>query len=262
MMASSIITEVLGTVATITINNPKKRNALTCQMWRDLRSEIVKHSANPKVRCLIVTGASGGGFAAGADIDEFPKQRMSRDKVVVYHEEIVGPALYALISSDVVSIALIDGDCMGGGLEIAMACDLRYASESSRFGAAVARLGFPLAFGETEILVRKFGSSLAAELLLEARVLNSSEAQTKGLVHQIAEGSELHKLVAEAAENISDLSPYALKSMKQQLRRLLFNSAPVDAEERNIHYSFAETSDYLEGYSAFVNKRKPHFTGQ
>lgn len=261
-MQGAIKTDVIGTVATITIHNPKKRNALTCQMWRDLRSAVEKYSANPHIRCLIVSGASGGGFAAGADIDEFPTERMTRDQVVTYHEQIVGPALNAFIASDVVSIASIDGDCMGGGLEIAMACDLRYASDSARFGAAVARLGFPLALGETEILVRKFGFPLAAELLLEARILDAAEAQNKGLVHQTKQAAELKTLVAEVSARISELSPSALKSMKQQIRRLLLNPDPATASERDMHYNFSESSDYLEGYTAFVKKRKPIFTGQ
>lgn len=261
MTEACIDLQRIGAVARIVIHNPAKRNALTSRMWKDLRSTIESLSADPAMRCLVITGAGDKAFAAGADIEEFPDERMNRAQVTRYHEEIVGPALDAIVSSDLVSIAAIKGDCMGGGLEIAAACDLRHAVPEARFGAAVARLGFPLAFGETELLVRKYGFPLAAEILLECRLLDAWEVYAKGFVGRIVPRPDFDEEIAATAARIAALSPVALRGMKQQMRRLLRDATPVTQGERAQHYGFAETDDYREGYAAFIAKRPPRFNG-
>ncbi|MFA7588692.1 MAG: enoyl-CoA hydratase-related protein [Novosphingobium sp.] len=248
-----------GQIGRVRISNPAKHNALTTHMWSAFEEGIRAMSRTPGLRCIIVTGDGTRAFAAGADIAEFAKVRRTVEQVTTYHEEIVQPALGALIESDLVSIAAINGDCTGGGLEIAAACDLRVCAQRARLGAAVARLGFPLALAETEILVRKFGFALAAEILLEGRLLTANEAEQKGLVGRVVPDDQLPTAAEDVARNVSDLSPMALRLMKRQFRRLITNPEPVAKAERAEYYDFALSSDYREGCDAFLNKRDPQF---
>ncbi|GGO61067.1 Enoyl-CoA hydratase/carnithine racemase [Roseovarius pacificus] len=261
-MSGSIKVIREGMIAQIVISNPTKRNALSIAMWQVLRQELSVLSADRNLRCIVVRGEGDRAFAAGADIGEFETERNTVEQVARYHEEIVGPALHALIQSDLVSVAAINGDCTGGGLEIAAACDLRVAVQGARLGAAVARLGFPLALGETEIMVRKFGFPVAAELLLEGRLLEAEEAQTKGLVGRVVAQEHFAKEIERTAQEISTLSPVSLGAMKSQFRRLLTNASQTTAMERAEYYDFASSADYREGRNAFLGKRRPQFSGQ
>jgi enoyl-CoA hydratase/carnithine racemase len=192
-----------GPVATVTIANPGKRNALTVAMWNALRTAFERLPDNPALRCVVVRGHGAEGFAAGADIGEFAQVRSTRAQVTAFHEDTVLGALTALHGCPVPVVALIQGACAGGGLEIAAVCDLRIAGRSARLGIPINTLGFSLALGETQALVRLAGAAVAAELLYEGRMLDAPEALAKGLLTRVVDDAQAEAEAMAAAQRIA-----------------------------------------------------------
>jgi enoyl-CoA hydratase/carnithine racemase len=188
--------------------------------------------------------------------------RSTRDQVIEFHENCVLGALTAITECPIPVVAAIGGVCMGGGLEIASACDLRIAGESSRFGAPAGRHGFPLAFAETQALFRIVGPAAMAELLLEGCILDAREAFARGLVTRIVPDAGLVSEAQATAQRICESSPLASRSHKQQIRRLTIDTSPVTSEERMRLYAFADSEDYQLGYRAFLSKQKARFVGR
>jgi enoyl-CoA hydratase/carnithine racemase len=261
-MAGQIRVSVEGEIATVTISQPGKRNALTVDMWGDLKSAFEKASADAALRCIVLRGDGDEAFSAGADMSEFERVRSTREQVIEFHESCVLGALNAIMECPVPVVAAIGGVCMGGGLEIAAVCDLRIASESSRFGAPVGRHGFPLAFAETQALFRIVGPAAMAELLLEGCILDAREAFDKGLVTRIVPDAEVASEALATAQRICENSPLASRSHKQQIRRLTVDASPVTPEERMRVYAFVDSEDYQIGYRAFLSKQKARFVGR
>lgn len=241
-------------VAWLTIANPGKRNAIDVAMWGRLREAVAALQADPSARVAVVAGADGH-FAAGADIEELPAFRFDERSLRHFHEEVVAPALEALLDCDVPLVACIEGHCIGGGLEIAACCDLRIAARDSGFGIPVARLGFPLAPGEALLLRRVLPDALLRELLLEARLLDAETALARGLVHRLADDAR-----AEAdttARRIAELPAEVLRLNKRTLRQIR-HGGPT-AEERAAHFAYAPARHHREGIAAFLEKRPPRF---
>ena len=242
-VVGKILTEFRSDTLYVTIANETRRNAMTLAMWNDLREAFEKTVVELGAICVVITGSGTEAFCAGADIDEFETVRSNKDQVTQFHEKYVGTTLHAILSCPVPTIACINGKCFGGGLEIAACCDIRLGVDTTLLGAPVARLGFPLALGETEILVRVFGFTVAAELLLEGRVLNAEEAFFRRILTRVASRSELNDELEATVNRISKGSPYANNRMKAQLHRLLIDSSSVSEEERLSYYDFAERSE-------------------
>jgi len=245
-------------IATLRIANPGKMNALNLGMWRELRAVFgaVQQSDVPP-RVIVVRGADRE-FVAGADIEEFPQFRFEPESLAAYHEDVVAPALHAMLDCDVPLIAHIEGACIGGGLEIAACCDLRLCEPNSRFGVPIARLGFPMAPAEVEIVSHIIGQTLLRELLIEARLLGAAEAHARGVVTRVVDADQLEAEVRRVAENIAGLSPQAMRLNKRVLRafaRPTF-SAP---EDRAAHYAYADSDEHREGLAAFIEKRPAKF---
>jgi enoyl-CoA hydratase/carnithine racemase len=245
-------------VATLRISNPGKLNALNLVMWRDLRAafDAIRNDATPP-RVVVVRGAAGE-FVAGADIEEFPQFRFAPESLAAYHEDTVAPALHAMLDCDVPLIAHIEGACIGGGLEIAACCDLRLCEPASRFGVPIARLGFPMAPTEVEIVSNVVGPTLLRELLIEARLLGAAEAQARGIVTRVVAAEQLEAEVQRVARNIAALSPQAMQLNKRVLRKFA-RPAFSAAEERASHYDYADTEEHREGLQAFLEKRPAKF---
>ncbi|MCA6218793.1 enoyl-CoA hydratase/isomerase family protein [Ideonella sp. B7] len=245
-------------IAHVVISHPGKLNALDIAMWHDLRSgfDAIRQAARPP-RAVIVRG-EGGSFVAGGDIEEFPRFRFDPATLADFHEETVAPALEAMLACDVPLIAQIDGACIGGGLEIAACCDLRLCGESSRFGVPIAKLGFPMAPREIEIVARVVGETVLRELLLEARVLKAEEARQRGLVTRVLPDGDVAADALRTAQRIAELSPQAMRLNKQALRR--FTLAPAsNRAERAPHYAYAPSAEHREGLAAFNEKRPARF---
>ena len=250
-----------GPIAHLTIGNRSRRNALTVAMWAELKNAFNAFATNAILRCVVIRG-DGDSFCAGADMSEFERVRSTRAQVESFHETFVLGALTAISECPVPVVAAIGGACMGGGLEIAAVCDIRIAGASAQFGAAVGKLGFPLAFAETQAVFRVAGAATLAEILLEGGTLTAQEALAKGLVARVVDDERLAAEAEATAARICESSSLAAHEHKRQIRRLLRDANPVTREERMAVYAFAETEDYRIGYRAFLEKKKPRFVGR
>jgi enoyl-CoA hydratase len=245
-------------IARLVFSHPGKLNALSVQMWHELRAAMEHLAAAPAPPRVVVLQGEGGSFVAGADIEEFPDFRFDAAQLAHYHEEVVAPALWALLDCELPLIAQIEGACVGGGLEIAACCDLRLCGQSSRFGVPIARLGFPMAPAEIEIVARVVGETTLRELLLEARMLDAEEARARGLVTRVLPDAGLAQHVSLTAAHMASLSPQALRLNKRALRRFA-GGPPSRADERSPHYDYAPSAEHREGLAAFIERRPARF---
>lgn len=247
----------VGDVLTLTLAHAGKLNALTVSMWRELAAAMAEAAAQPGLRAVVIRGA-GGHFAAGADISEFPMERGSRETVRRYHEEIIAPALRAVDGCPLPTVALVQGVCVGGGLEIACACDLRIAGRGARVGAPIGRLGFPMAPAELAGLLAVAGRAATLELLLEGRILDAAEAQAKGLLTRVVDDADLEAELARTLARIAAGAPLAATLNKRMARRLQ-RPEPLDEAELDAFFSYSDTRDHREGVTAFLEGRAPAF---
>jgi enoyl-CoA hydratase len=259
-MAGQILCAHEGTVASVTLANPDKLNALDFAMWKSLAVTMNTLSADDGVRCVILRGEGEQAFAAGGDIEEFLVRRDTIEHAMEYHAQ-VRAALQAIARCRHPSIALIQGACIGGGLEIAAQCDLRICGESSRFGAPINKLGFSMYPGEMEGLLQLAGAATVLELLLEGRILNAAEASAKGLVTRVVADREVAAEALAAAHRICAGAPLVASWHKKWIRRLQ-HDIPLSHEELRASFAFLDTEDYREGIAAFVGKRRPLFKGR
>jgi enoyl-CoA hydratase/carnithine racemase len=224
-----------------------------------LRQAFLQLQADPRVRVVVVRGDDGH-FCAGGDIAEYADFRFQSESLRDFHENDVWGGLSAMLACDVPIVAQIEGNCMGAGLEIASCCDLRLASEDARFGAPIARLGFPMAPREAALVARAVGESTARAMLLAARVFDAPALLARGFLHELLPASALAGSAQELAAQMSALAPQAARANKRTLRELA-PQAP-EALERLVAsaYDYADCSEHREGVSAFMQKRRPHFT--
>ena len=258
-MTPDILCQRDGAIATVTLFNPDKLNALNAAMWRRLRETMLALAADTELRCVILRG-EGTAFAAGGDLEEFRTARANVDLALAYHEA-VGEALAAIESCPHPTVAAILGPCVGGGLEIACACDLRIAGETARFGAPIMKLGFSMYPGELAGLLRLAGPAVAKEILLEGRLLTAAEAHAKGLLTRVVANGGVEQEVLATAQRIASGAPLVARWHKQWIARLQ-EDRPLSLEEKRASFDFLDTEDYAEGLAAFLAKRPPRFTGR
>lgn len=254
---SSIDLKIDGEIATLTLNNPGKLNAIDLAMWRALSRHMATLAADSSVRCIVLRGAGEAAFAAGGDLEEFVSARSTLEQALLYHGEVAA-ALNAIADSPHPTVALIQGACIGGGLEIAGACDLRIAGESAKFGAPINKLGFSMYPGEMEGLLRLAGAAVVKEILLEGRILGAREAYEKGLLTRVLPDVQVADEAYASARRICQGAPLVAGWHKQWIRRLQ-DGRPLSDEEKAASFAFLETEDYREGLAAFLEKRKPQF---
>jgi len=259
-VTGSVLCTRADCVAAGTLANPGKLNAIDLAMWQRLAEIIHELSEDGQLRCVILRGDGDQAFAAGGDIEEFLSRRDTLERAMAYHAQ-VGEALQAVFDCRLPTIALVQGACIGGGLEIAAQCDLRICAESSRFVAHIKQLGFSMYPGELAGLLRLVGSATVLELLLEGRILGAPEALAKGLATRVVADSEVVDEAYASARRICDGAPLVARWHKQWVRRLQ-NEVPLAAQELRASFAFLETDDYREGLSAFLGKRKPAFRGR
>lgn len=256
---SGIHVEKADLIATVMLSNPGKLNALSVAMWDALTQAFTMLSQDETLRCVIVRGA-GHHFAAGADIEEFPEVRSTMAQGMHYHTETIAQALQAISQCLHPTVAAIEGVCVGGGLEIACACDMRIAAPHSRFGIPINRLGFPLAPGELQHVLQLVGKATALEILLEGRVFDAAEAKDKGLINRIVE--DVPEEARRTALRIAQGAPLAARMNKRLARRLAAQPDALTEQELQEAFAFLTSSDYREGVQSFLEKRKPEFSGK
>jgi enoyl-CoA hydratase len=250
-----------GDIATVALDNPGKLNAITVSMWKDLAAALNALSADDSLRCIVLRGAGKDAFAAGADIAEFATVRDNAEQGKNYHRQIVFGALRAVAECRHPTLAMIQGPCAGGGLEIACQCDLRISGKSGRFGVPINRLGFAIAWDELASLLPLAGKAVVLELLLEGRMLEADEAFAKGLLTRVVPDEMLRDEAYATARRIAEGAPLVARWHKQYVRRLMPVPALTEAEI-DANFDYFETEDYRIGYKAFLDKTRPKFVGR
>jgi len=254
---STVHLTIAGETGTLVLDNPGKLNAIDLGMWQQLADHMATISADPAIRCVVIRGAGQEAFAAGGDLEEFVTGRATLEQALHYHGQVAA-ALNAIADCPHPTVALIQGACIGGGLEIAGVCDLRISGESARFGAPINKLGFSMYPGEMEGLLKLAGAAVMKEILLEGRILTATEAYEKGLVTRVVPDSQVEDEAYATARRIGAGAPLVAGWHKQWIRRLQ-SGKPLNDEEKAASFAFLDTEDYKEGLAAFLEKRKPVF---
>jgi enoyl-CoA hydratase len=259
-MADPVLVERHGEIAVIVLNRPDKLNALNKAMWIGVRDRMRACSADPEVRCVVLRGAGEKAFGPGADIAEFATERADARQAATYgalmHETMA--AIDACVHP---TVAMIHGLCVGGGLELAIMCDLRICGESSRFGVPINRIGVTMAYPEIGALIELVGRSSALEILLEGRVFGAAEAKAIGLVTRVVADGQVTEEAMATARRIADGAPLVNRWHKKFARRLR-DPKPLTAAEQAEPYETFDTDDYRAGFEAFLAKQKVAFKGK
>ena len=249
-----------GYIATVTLNNPARLNALDKPMWEALGAAMRELSNDDELRCVVLRGAGDKAFAAGADISEFATERADRRRARSYGA-LIDATMQAVARCRHPVIAMIKGACVGGGLEVAAMCDMRICGETSRFGVPIKNLGLTMAYGELQGLLALAGRAVALEILLEGRVFDAQEALAKRLVNRVVADADVESEAYALAARIAAGAPLVARWHKQFIDRL---TPPVEvaADERDEGFACFDTADYRIGVAAFLAKRRPQFEGR
>ncbi len=249
--------ERAGAVATLWLDRPSRRNALTLAMWRAIPDLLAPLAEAPGLRALVVRGA-GGAFAAGADIAEFQTVYASR-RAALDNQAVMARAMTALEDFPAPTLAAIEGPCVGGGCGLALACDLRLADPDARFGITPARLGLVYGIDDTRRLVQAVGVPAARRILFLGELMDAAEAHRVGLVDQLAAPGGLDVLLADRLAVLMAASGTSQRATKAILRRLREGAVHDDDASRTLFADAFEGADFQEGRAAFMEKRPPSF---
>ena len=249
-------------IATVTINRPAQRNAISFAMWGQLTELMRQLDSDRDTRCVVIAGAGDEAFSAGADISDFEQYRSDSERGRVYNRAVDG-LLQTVAEMGTPVISMIGGFAAGGGCELAVATDLRIAAEGSRLGIPVARLGITIGHREMYGLVNLVGKGNALYILLSGRLLGTDEALRIGLVNQVVPPDQLAEVTYKLAADIAALAPLSHAVNKQTLNQVLAKpSLELTPDEANLPLTQFDTRDYQEGYRAFLEKRRPEFIGE
>ena len=251
-----------GQIGWMIFNNPERRNALSLDMWQAIPGVLAGFEADPEIRVVVFAGAGDKAFVAGADISQFEAQRGDAAADAVYSaDSAAANAAMAGISKP--TIAMIRGFCLGGGLAVALTCDLRVCADDARFAIPAARLGLGYRFDGVRALIDIVGPAYAREILFTARQFNAEEAQRMGLVNHVTSVEGLEASVRATAAAIAQNAPLTVRASKIAIREALRDAeVRAMAEVEAAVTACFESADYAEGRRAFMEKRRPVFLGQ
>lgn len=251
-----------GAVGHVVFNNPAKLNAVSLDMWDAFVGILKDYETDPDVRCIVVSGTGGKAFVSGADISKFESERANAEAQVRY-DAISKEGYERLYNFPKPTIAKISGYCIGGGMNLAASCDIRFCNQGARFGVPAARLGLGYGFLRIERLARIIGLPRAMEFLFTARQYSSEEAYEMGLVQAVAADNDLDALVAKTTDAISQNAPLTIALAKAAAREI---AKPESQQDHRTLEKMAEacfdSDDFREGRRAFMQKRKPVFKGR
>ncbi len=244
------------------LNRPQVRNALNLRTWQLIVKGIAELGGDPDVRVIIMRGATPEAFISGADISEFPSLRANAEQARIYREA-PGNATSALTNCPKPVIAMIAGICIGGGLQVALACDIRIGARGTRLGVPAARLGLAYPLEGAMSLVQVCGAANARDILMSARIFDAEEAYAMGLLNKLVEPAELEDYVRQYAARMASNAPLTMAAAKAAIREGLKDGAERDLEAiaEMITRCF-DSDDYREGVCAFLEKRPPRFAGR
>ncbi|MCX7160495.1 MAG: enoyl-CoA hydratase [Proteobacteria bacterium] len=261
-MAGAVRAEKDGAIGWLVLDNPARLNALDSAMWRAIPPAVAQFEADPEVRVIVLRGEGEKAFAVGMDISEFETARTTPEQVAVF-DRLIDEALHSLQSSPKPVIAMIRGFCIGGGVEISLACDLRYCSDDVQVAIPAARLGLGYGIEGTKRLVETVGHANAREIFFTGRRYTAAEAFSIGLVHRSVPAAELEAFVRKTAEGMAENAPLTLAASKILIEEFVRPSGEPDlAKGRAAIERCALSEDYQEGRKAFMEKRKPRFRGR
>jgi enoyl-CoA hydratase/carnithine racemase len=257
-----ILQGITDGVGVITFNNPAKRNAMSLDMWEGLGSALIAFRDNPDVRVVIMVGAGDKAFVSGADISQFEKVRHNAAASEEYSKKSEAQrALLANYPKPI--IACIRGFCLGGGMQVAMAADIRIASDNSQFGIPAAKLGIAYGYDGLRHLVSLVGPSWARLIMYTGMKIDSAEALRIGLVDRVSPDTELWDATMEIARTISGNAPLAIKAAKITIAQVIKDPDKRDMNAiKQVGTDCMDSADFREGRQAFMEKRKPKFTGK
>lgn len=257
-MLDELYLEKDGSIATLVINRPEKRNPISFRMWQELPSLVAEVERDDQIKVLVLRGAGDAAFSAGADISEFDRFRADSEGARLYNQA-THEGERALAGMSKPSIAMVRGYCIGGGCEIALACDFRFSDTTGRFGITPARLGIVYSLTATKQLVDLVGPATAKYILFSGQHLPAQRALQVGLVDELLQPDELAPRTREFAELLAGRSQHTIVNMKAIIG--LISAGQVEDDERTLRMrndSF-DGEDYKEGVRAFLEKRPPQF---
>lgn len=254
-------------VVQVTLRHTGRLNAMSRGMWRELRAVFQDIQRRPEVRSVLVTGDDDA-FCAGGDISEYPAFRFDAQTLRDFHEGDVWGGLQAMLDCDVPMVAQISGPCMGAGVEIASCCDVRVAGQSARFGAPIARLGFPMAPREARLVAGAVGEVTARQMLLEAATFGAADMLARGFLSRVVPDADAGAEALASAHRMAALAPQAARLNKQTFRAMK-SPFPHDGKDMSAiesividtpdPYAYADSAEHREGIAAFLEKRAPRF---
>jgi len=262
-LSSEILVNKDGAVATVTFNRPEVRNAISYAMWVELREVARELGADAEVRCVVFRGAGEEAFSAGADIKDFAEHRHDSASAAGY-AEVFEEAMDLVGEMPKPTIAMIRGFCIGGGIEFATATDIRIASQDSRFGVPIARISVVAGYKEVRRLGALIGRGNVAQMLMGGDIIDAAEAYRIGLVTRVVRGDALEEEVYGMARRIARLAPLSHRAHKAVIGTVSANPGltGLSEEEEKLPLEVFDSADFREGTAAFLEKRRPEFTGR
>lgn len=257
-MTDDVYLETKGSIASLVLNRPEKRNALTFAMWQRIPELLTQFDDDPRLRVLVVRGAGDKAFSAGADISEFETLRASSQDTQLYNET-TGTAQAMLAGLSKPTIALVYGACVGGGCGVALSCDIRFCAPSATFAITPARLGIVYPVNVTKRLVDLVGPAHAKAILYTGLPIDARRAYEIGLVNDVFDAATADEATMTFADTIISRAPYSVRSTKRIVELITAGLAEENAETLSLRSAAFDTADYREGVRAFMEKRPPNF---
>lgn len=255
-MTQTIRLEIAAPLAEIILDQPQRRNALSLEMWDSLPRRVAEANADPRVKVILLQGGGSGVFAAGADISEFPLI-YGTEAAARHSGETIARALAALEESPKPVIAAIEGACVGGGVSLAVASDIRIATATASLGITPAKLGLVYPPGDMARLVRLVGPGVAKRLLFTGRIFSAADALAMGLIDEMVEAPGILPAARALALEIAAQSQWSVRATKRMMRGFEEGRGPGSAEAETLFLDGFANPDFREGVSAFLGKRKP-----
>jgi len=248
------------TLATVTFNRPERHNAFDLSMWRGLRAIMQALSDDNDLRCVVLRGAGGKAFSAGADIAAFARER-GTDELEAEYAHVLDESMQSIRLCQHPVVAMIMGYCLGGGAGIATMCDFRVGGESMRMGITARNLGVWYPYAEIDPIISLAGSGVAAEMLIEGRIFSGREAYEKGLLSRVVPDGEVEAESIALARRIAEGAPLSARYHKAAIRRLR-GQLPITRDQAAASSDFTRTEDFRNACRSFLAKERPCFQGR